>query len=143
MNNNDPSNNVGSYRAASGNLNTVISNPSVNINDTMNMNIQNMNSNNTNQVNLNTISNNNVSNMVNNNTNNNSNIQNTNSNINNNNNYVATSSNVNRTYVSSENKPKKKTVSIKMGPEFKIAFLIVVILLVFIFLLPMISDLLH
>ena len=59
-----------------------------------------------------------------------------------NNNYVATSGNVNRTYVDN-NKPKKKTVSIKIGPEFKIAFLIVVILLVFIFLLPMISDLLH
>ena len=59
-----------------------------------------------------------------------------------NNNYVATSGNVNRTYVDN-NKPKKKTVSIKIGPEFKIAFLIVVILLVFIFLLPMISDLLR
>ena len=59
-----------------------------------------------------------------------------------NNNYVATSGNVNRTYVDN-NKPKKKTVSIKIGPEFKIAFLIVVILLIFIFLLPMISDLLR
>ena len=42
--NNQDSPNGGSYRAAQGNLNTVISNPSVNINDTMNMNIQNMNS---------------------------------------------------------------------------------------------------
>ena len=41
--NNQDSPNGGSYRAAQGNLNTVISNPSVNINDTMNMNIQNMN----------------------------------------------------------------------------------------------------
>ena len=40
--NNQDSPNGGSYRAAQGNLNAVISNPSVNINDTMNMNIQNM-----------------------------------------------------------------------------------------------------
>ena len=60
--NNQDSPNGGSYRAAQGNLNAVISNPSVNINDTMNMNIQNMNStSNNNQVNLNTISNNDVS----------------------------------------------------------------------------------
>ena len=60
--NNQDSPDGGSYRAAQGNLNTVISNPSVNINDTMNMNIQNMNStSNNNQVNLNTISNNDVS----------------------------------------------------------------------------------
>ena len=37
--NNQDSPNGGSYRAAQGNLNAVISNPSVNINDTMNMNI--------------------------------------------------------------------------------------------------------
>ena len=36
--NNQDSPNGGSYRAAQGNLNTVISNPSVNINDTMNIN---------------------------------------------------------------------------------------------------------
>ena len=60
--NNQDSPNGGSYRAAQGNLNAVISNPSVNINDTMNMNIQNMNSTSNNyQVNLNTISNNDVS----------------------------------------------------------------------------------
>ena len=65
--NNQDSPNGGSYRAAQGNLNTVISNPSVNINDTMNMNIQNMNStSNNNQVNLNTISNNDVSKINNN-----------------------------------------------------------------------------
>ena len=78
----------------------------------------------------------------NNNIQNNSNTTNNFVNNNVNNNYVATSGNVNRTYVDN-NKPKKMTVSIKIGPEFKIAFLIVVILLVFIFLLPMISDLLR
>ena len=36
-------NEVQTYRASSVNLNTGISNPSININDTMNMNIQNMN----------------------------------------------------------------------------------------------------
>ena len=64
---------------------------------------------------------------------------------NNQNNYTTTvnTSNINRTYVATNNKPKKKTISITIGPEFKIAILIVVILLIFIFLLPIISDLLR
>lgn len=43
---NDNKETIQKYRASSKNLNTVISNPSVNINNTMNMNIQNINSDN-------------------------------------------------------------------------------------------------
>lgn len=46
MNNNQSDNNeneVQTYKASRVNLNTGISNPSININDTMNINIQNMN----------------------------------------------------------------------------------------------------
>ena len=43
---NDNNETIQKYRASSKNLNTVISNPSVNINNTMNMNIQNINSDN-------------------------------------------------------------------------------------------------
>ena len=86
--NNQDSPNGGSYRAAQGNLNAVISNPSVNINDTMNMNIQNMNStSNNNKVNLNYYYNNDVSKIIimfrvsNTSTNNNIQYSNTNNNI--------------------------------------------------------------
>ena len=59
------------------------------------------------------------------------------------NNYTQTNQTmVNRTYVTTDNKPKKKKLSSSLGPEFKIALLIIVVLLVFIFLLPVISDLL-
>lgn len=124
------------YRAM-GNLNTVISNPSANINDTMNINIQNV-STPTNQD------------MSSHKQEVNSNIYNTkssNPNINKNdtnkftNNDVVQNNAINKKYVSLDNKPKKKTISIKIGSEFKIVLLIVVILLVFIFLFPLISDL--
>ena len=168
MDNNSNNNNVQKYQASSTNLNTVISNPTVNINDTMNMNIQNMSSN----QGINNTANGNVNSMINPsvtapnipvnsgpeptnkyiNTNINNNNNNTvNSNINNNNNVntINTSNmsnvapSINRTYVTNEVKPKKKTASIKMGSEFKTALLIVVILLIFILFLPIISDLIH
>ena len=168
MDNNSNNNNVQRYQASSTNLNTVISNPTVNINDTMNMNIQNMSSN----QGINNTANGNVNSMINPtvtapnipvnsgseptnkyiNTNINNNNNNTvNSNINNNNNVntINTSNmsnvapSINRTYVTNEVKPKKKNTSIKMGSEFKTALLIVVILLIFILFLPIISDLIH
>ena len=61
MNNNSNNNNVQRYQASSTNLNTVISNPTVNINDTMNMNIQNMSSN----QGINNTANGNVNSMIN------------------------------------------------------------------------------
>lgn len=170
MDNNSNNNNVQRYQASSTNLNTVISNPTVNINDTMNMNIQNMSSN----QGINNTANGNVNSMINPsvtapnipvnsgpeptnkyintniNNNNNNNTVNSNININNNNVNTINTSNmsnvapsINRTYVTNEVKPKKKTASIKMGSEFKTALLIVVILLIFILFLPIISDLIH
>ena len=167
MDNNSNNNNVQRYQASSTNLITVISNPTVNINDTMNMNIQNMSSN----QGINNTANGNVNSMINPsvtapnihvnsgpeptnkyiNTNiNNNNTVNSNININNNNVNTINTSNmsnvapsINRTYVTNEVKPKKKTASIKMGSEFKTALLIVVILLIFILFLPIISDLIH
>ena len=53
------------------------------------------------------------------------------------------SSYVKKTYVTTDDKPKKKNIQLNLGPEFKIALLIMVILLVFIFLLPKISDILN
>lgn len=61
MDNNSNNNNVQRYQASSTNLNTVISNPTVNINDTMNMNIQNMSSN----QGINNTTNGNVNSMIN------------------------------------------------------------------------------
>ena len=163
MDNNSNNNNVQRYQASSTNLNTVISNPTVNINDTMNMNIQNMSSN----QGINNTANGNVNSMINpsvtapnipvnsgpepTNKYINTNIH-TNTNINTNTisqNNINTSNmsnvapSINRTYVTNEVKPKKKTASIKMGSEFKTALLIVVILLIFILFLPIISDLIH
>ena len=60
-NSNNDNNNVQRYQASSTNLNTVISNPTVNINDTMNMNIQNMSSN----QGINNTANSNVNSMIN------------------------------------------------------------------------------
>lgn len=167
MDNNSNNNNVQRYQASSTNLNTVISNPTVNINDTMNMNIQNMSSNqginNTTNGNVNSMINPSVTapnipvnsgpeptnKYINTNINNNNTV---NSNINNNVNTINTintsnmsnvAPSINRTYVTNEVKPKKKTASIKMGSEFKTALLIVVILLIFILFLPIISDLIH
>ncbi len=141
-------NNVTPYRA-SGNLNTSIGIPQMNVNDPMNMNIQ--------SVNTNLAQNNNVNNTFN--SQNNMDIQNNSingsvpySNINQNNTNTNTNTNtslnnevvnndspVKRTFVS--NNTKKKKASINLGPEFKIALLIIVVLLVFIFLLPVITSL--
>lgn len=139
-NNNYNDGNIRPYKA-SGNLNTVIGNPNVNINDTMNINIQNaatnipsnnMAANNNNiqvgnsNTNINTMVNNNYSSMPNYNTGNNAN-KNDNS--------------KKKSNVSIDNKHKKKTMSFNLGSEFKIALLITVVLLAFIFLLPMLSEL--
>lgn len=126
--NDNNSNGVGPYKATS-NMNTYIDTPNANFNGMMNVNIQNTTTNSSNHGNNVINSNNNIqasstidsSNAV-------------NSNYNN-------SENVTKTYIGSNNKPKKKTMTLNLGPEFKIAFLIVVILLIFVFLLPYISDL--
>lgn len=129
-NNGNNSNGVGPYRATS-NMNTYIDTPNANFNGMMNVNIQSGTTNSSNHGNNVINSNNNIqasptidsSNAV-------------NSNYNN-------SENVTKTYIGSNNKPKKKTMTLNLGPEFKIAFLIVVILLVFVFLLPYISELIR
>lgn len=128
--NDNNSNGVGPYRATS-NMNTYIDTPNANFNGMMNVNIQSGTTNSSNHGNNVINSNNNIqasptidsSNAV-------------NSNYNN-------SENVTKTYIGSNNKPKKKTMTLNLGPEFKIAFLIVVILLVFVFLLPYISELIR
>lgn len=128
--NDNNSNGVGPYKATS-NMNTYIDTPNANFNGMMNVNIQNTTTNSSNHGNNVINSNNNIqasstidsSNAV-------------NSNYNN-------SENVTKTYIGSNNKPKKKTMTLNLGPEFKIAFLIVVILLIFVFLLPYISDLIR
>lgn len=158
-NNNYNNGNVSPYKA-SGNLNTIIGNPAVNINSAMDVNIQNVatnkvNVNNSNDlstasknmrssgVNLLGVQNNSsvVTNTPINNTNINhnsdtkvTNIDNTSNNAYSNNNYVT------KTYVEKNDKPKKKNIQLKLGAEFKMALLIVVILMIFIFLLPKISE---
>ena len=125
---------VGPYKAT-GNLNTIISNPSANINNAMNVNIQNIPA----EIQAQPLPveqpaqapieplQNNISNEQ---------LQNQN---------VAqeqnTESTVTKTYISNENKPKKKTVTISMGPEFKMALLIIVLLLIFILFLPLVPNL--
>lgn len=148
--NNGYNSNVTPYKA-SGNLNTAIENPSVNINDTMNVNIQSMvtnrsvmtNNGNSNVQNQVPISNNQD---INNGVISTNNIGRSNNLLNNNeisgqqvNNQSG--SFVNKTYVTVDNKPKKKNVSLKLGSEFKVVLLIVIILMIFIFLLPIITDL--
>ena len=128
--NDNNSNGVGPYKATS-NMNTYIDTPNANFNGMMNVNIQNTTTNSSNHGNNVINSNNNIqasstidsSNAV-------------NSNYNN-------SENVTKNYIVSNNKHKKKTMTLNLGPEFKIAFLIVVILLIFVFLLPYISDLIR
>lgn len=149
-NNNYDSGNVSPYKA-SGNLNTAIGNPSVDINDTMNINIQSMNTspipssnsqnyNNTmpNQSNANYSASGTTTQV-------NTPAPNVYQNVASQNNYVTSNANnqsnyVNKTYVTTDNKPKKKTIKLNLGPEFKVALLIIIVLLVFIFLLPMIHD---
>lgn len=157
---NDYTNDRVPYKATT-NLNTAIGNPSVNINDTMNVNIKTMSTPSDYQ---NLVQNNDV---IPNNTLTTTNIQsvntlnqtykeqtteipsiNTNQNVNNytqNNNIpsqnIQDSNTVKKTYVNMDNKPRKKTITFNLGPEFKIAILIIVILLVFVFLLPIINEL--
>ena len=141
------------YKATS-NLNTAIGNPSVNINDTMNVNIQNM------------VTNTVVPSNIQNNQNNNLNISNNsgqspqnqnsietvistpqnnipNNNISNNHHQQANNQQTNyvtRTYVTTDNNAKKKKLGLNFGSEFKIVLLIMVILLVFVFILPILSE---
>lgn len=143
--------NVSPYKA-SRNLNTAIGNPSVNINDTMNINIQNMATNSNEyqpkppegqtintegQIINNNIVNQTTTNIPQNNVVNQNNVNNTQYN----NQATQNSQSVTRTYVSADNKPKKKKLALNLGSEFKVALLIIVILLVFIFILPLITDL--
>ena len=117
------------YRAM-GNMNTVISNPSVNINNTMDVNIASAGTNNDSLNTSSEVDNN----LVNDTTNTPPTIQ-TNA-------YIPGSDegSVKRTYVSNDNKPKKRTISLNLGKEFKIALLIIVVLLIFIFLLPLLPQ---
>ena len=147
MNNNQEEMNVSPYKAT-GNLNRTISNPSASINDAMNVNIQNVATNNTQVVEPASVTpppqqptsipiapstqTNNINNQ--------SIIeealkkQTATSTVNNNNIN-------NKVYVNNENKPKKKKLTLSIGPEFKIALLIIVILLAFVlFILPLISN---
>lgn len=158
--NNDYTNGKVPYKATT-NLNTAIGNPSVNINDTMNVNIKTM-STPSNYQNLvqnsgvtpnNTVATPNIQSIEtqnpgyqaptkgipNLNTNQNINNYTQNNNIPNQN--VQDSNTIKKTYVNMDNKPKKKNVTFNVGPEFKIAILIIVILLVFVFLLPIINEL--
>jgi len=155
--------NVRPYKATA-NLNTAIANPSINVNDTMDVNIQNYKENNPNinnvqsynnseinnshlyesNVKINETANNIPTNQLNTNTVFNTNNVNTIQNSNARNEAVTNTSNdfVKKTYVTKDNKPKKKkTVSLNMGPEFKIGLLIIVILLAFVFVLPILNDL--
>ena len=153
---------------ASGNLNAAIGNPTVNINDTMNVNIQSMATNNSpiaNQQNISMVEESQIqnSNEKNNNPLNEQTIKNTPNIINseqpkaetpkpnpipanvvqNSKKEIAkdkSNSKVQKTYVSIDNKHKKKKLSLGLGHEFKIALLIIVILLVFVLFLPVISE---
>lgn len=113
--NNDSNSNVDTYKASS-NMNTFIDSPNANFNPMMDVNIQNTNTNTNNELNVSNVNSSSV--------NSNDNVSTMNDGL------------VTRTYVSSDNKPKKKTVKINLGTEFKIALLIVVVLLVFILLIP-------
>ena len=134
--NDNNSNGVGPYRATS-NMNTYIDTPNANFNGMMNVNIQNTTTNNNQNVADISTSTTGTSNAS--------------VNVTTSNTYTSSDANVSsnnsdgvvRTYVSSDNKPKKKTVTLNLGTEFKIAFLIVVILLVCVFLLPYISELIR
>ena len=152
--------NIKPYKATH-NLNTAIGNPSVNINDAMNVNIQNMatntvsNSGVQNSVPLNSLGNPSVTTSgVSSNNNLNSAINTTNVVPNIPNNYVNNStmvqsvnnqnnSYVKKTYVTTDNQAKKKKLALNLGSEFKIALLIMVILMVFVFLLPILSDMIR
>lgn len=161
-NNNYNKSNVGPYKA-SGNLNTFIGNPSVNINDTMDVNIQSIATNDVNKndsngintsfenvhdslINQSVVQNNhqigvNLTNTPINNANANYSTNTTVTNVNNNsNNTNRNDNNVTKTYVGVNGRAKKKNIQLKLGSEFKMALLIIVILMIFIFLLPKISE---
>lgn len=133
MNNNIPNNdnsknNVTPYRASS-NLNTAISNPTINIYDPMNINIQNSITppiNDTNGVPESKASS--ISPPI------------------NNTDKIKQEPHINnqrKEYTTINNKKSlQKKLFVNIGSEFKIALLIVVILLVFIFILPTINGLL-
>ena len=143
MNESQDNNNVAPYKA-SGNLNTMLSNPSANINNTMNVNIQNVNEpvnnqNNNSSQNV-SVQNSNVNTV---NTSNNTNVNNNANSAptpNNQNVVNPTTNNVNRTFVNEEPKKQKKTVKITYSPELKIAIFIVVLLLVFLMFIPVIEN---
>lgn len=146
MNENDKYNSSTSTSYRATNLNTAIGNPNININDPMNMNIKTMATNSVTNDSQGEANNNYILNN-----NQNTNYPNTNSqvpNIVNNTinvqqNYSTNLQNgVRKTYVTTDNRPKKKNLAINIGSEFKIAILIIVILLVFVFLLPMLSEML-
>lgn len=147
MNNQNENNNINTvpYKATT-NMNTMIGNPNANINNTMNINIQSMATNNVTNVSTN----NNVQSQYELNTPLTNkvelgNFENENKTVLPNasafTSQVNSTPNVNRTYVATDNKPKKKKLTINLGSEFKVALLIIVILLVFIFILPLISNL--
>ena len=116
--------NITPYRAT-GNLNTTIGIPQIDVNNAMDVNIQSVNTNSS----LNNGINNNLENNVNN------SLDNLSSNGVENNN---SSDIVSDTYI--DNKDKKKKVTFNLEPKFKIILLILVIFLVFIFLLPVITS---
>ena len=136
VNNND---NVTPYRA-SGNLNTAIGNPRINVNDPMNMNIQSVSTNPSINMQQNAAINNhqNAISSTESITNNKYLNQSINVEKSSSTERLNGDSPVKRSFVSNSEKTKKKKISINFGPEFKIALLIIVILLVFIFLLPLI-----
>ncbi len=146
---NETNDNVKPYKA-SGNLNTMLSNPDSNINNAMNVNIQNTNepvntqNNNTNQnvvsqapspsVNTPSVQEEPVNNEQNNEVKKEpivspQNVAN-----------VSTANNVNRTFVNNEPQKQKKTVKVTYSPELKIAIFIVVLLLVFLMFIPVIEN---
>lgn len=126
------SSNVEPYRA-SGNLNTSIGIPNIDVNDAMNMNIQSVNTNSS-FNNSNDMSQNVANNIgVNNGDAENNNIQGSTT-------YQDVIDN-DGTLASNNAEDKKKKITLNLRPEFKLALLIIVVLLVFVFLLPVITSL--
>ena len=131
--NNNQDNNYTPYRA-SGNLNTTIGNPNIDVNDAMNINIQNVA---TNPIQPNDI---NTAEAISNSAPVNPNITNNSIGEDTSNNNNANSVSIKKTYVSNDDRPQKKKIAINLGTEFKIALIIIVVLLAFILLLPMITS---
>ena len=119
-NNNNNVDNTQTYKAM-GNLNTAISNPSANINNTMSVNIASSGEAVTPKENIPAENKKVVAPTT------EENVTPTNN------------TEVNRTFVT-DNKPKKRTISLNLGKEFKIALFIIVVLLIFIFLLPLLPN---